>query len=220
MRWFFRHFWLPFYRPWALRYIRQERIFQFGRLKLQVPPGVFHPGLFFSTPIFLNFLKTIDFNRKNTLDIGTGSGALALFAAQNGAKVVALDINPLALKTTGQNAQAHALRIELCQSDLLDALPVRHFDLVLVNPPYYPQTPKNDEERAFFAGAQFEYFEKLFRQLPEYLHGDSRILMILSEDCDLKKIQEIAVRNQFAFSRLHEKRKWGERFGIWEFKRL
>ena len=53
MRWIFRHFWLPFYRSWALRHIQKERLFRYGRLRLRVPPGVFHPGIFFSTPMNL-----------------------------------------------------------------------------------------------------------------------------------------------------------------------
>lgn len=215
MRWLFRYFWLPFYRTWALRHIQKERLFHYGDLQVLVPPGIFHPGIFFSTPIFLNFLKTIDFNRKNTLDVGTGSGALALFAAQNNARAVALDINPLAVLTAEKNAAAHGLDLKVYQSDLFDALPDQLFDIVLINPPYYPQAPANNKERAFFAGPQLEYFEKLFRQLPNYLQAESCCWMILSEDCNLKKIQEIASRNKLEFSLAAEKRKWGERFGIW-----
>ena len=220
MRWIFRRFWLPLYRTWALRHIRRERLFRYDRLELRVPPGVFHPGIFFSTPIFLDFLKKIDFNKKNILDVGTGSGALALFAAQNGGQTTALDINPLAVKTARENAAALGLQLQIVQSDLFDALPAQPFDIILINPPYYPQTPKNDSERAFFAGPELEYFEKLFRQLPKYLHSKSQTWMILSQDCNLKKIQEIAGRNQLAFSLLFKKTKWGERFEIWEFRRL
>ncbi len=216
MRWFFRRFWLPFYRRWALHYIRRERPFRYGSLQLQVPPAVFHPGVFFSTPIFLDFLQKIDFQQKKVLDVGTGSGALALFAAQNGAQAHALDINPAAVETARKNAAANQLDLTVWQSDLFDALPVIRFDLILINPPYYPQMPKTAAERAFFAGPDLDYFEKLFRQLPQFVHADSSIWMILSEDCDLARIRQLAERDGFSFSQKLEQRKWGERFFVFE----
>lgn len=216
MRWFFRLFWLPIYRRWALRYIRREQRFRYGSLDLQVPPAVFHPGVFFSTPIFLDFLQKIDFHGKKVLDVGTGSGALALFAAQNGAQAFALDINPAAVETARKNAAANHLDLTVWQSDLFDTVPVIRFDLILINPPYYPRMPETDAEHAFFAGAGLEYFEKLFRQLPQFVHADSSIWMILSEDCDLAHIRRLAKRGGFSFSQKLEQRKWGERFFVFE----
>ena len=215
-RWFFRRFWLPAYRWWALRHIRREQVFRYGGLRLSVPAGVFHPGVFFSTPVFLDFLDTIDFQHKKVLDVGTGSGALALLAARKGAAVTALDISLPALEAARQNAAANGLTIRLAQSDLFDALPPQHFDLILINPPYYARTPGNDAERAFFAGEGLEYFEKLFRQLPAFLLPASRVYMILSEDCDLKKIQELVGLNRLSLRCILERKKWGESQFIFE----
>lgn len=216
MRWLYRRFWLPLYRRWALRHIRSERTFRYGDLHLQVPPGVFHPGIFFSTPVFLEFLGAVDFAGKKTLDIGTGSGALALYSASRGARAAALDINPAALETARQNAAANRLPLELWCSDLFDAVPEQTFDYFLINPPFYPREPQNAAEHAFFAGEDLGYFEKLFRQLPNYAQPYSRIWMILSEDCDLEKIQEIAARTGFRFTLAALRRKWGERLMVFE----
>ncbi|MBK8921757.1 MAG: methyltransferase [Saprospirales bacterium] len=218
MRWMYRRCWLPIYRRLALHYIRRERRFRFGGLRLTIPPGVFHPGVFFSTPIFLRYLETIDLQDKKILDIGTGSGVMALFAARKGARAAALDIHPLAVETARRNAATLQLQLAVWQSDLFDALPAQQFDYVLINPPYYPRTPETDAERAFFAGENLEYFEKLFHQLPDYIHAGSRIWMILSEDCHLEKIQEIAGRNGFSFSLVYQKYRWGERFEIWSIQ--
>jgi len=218
VRKFFRTFWLPFYRIWALRYIRRERVFRYGNLALAVPPGIFHPGIFFSTGIFLRFLKSVDFQHKKVLDVGTGSGALALFAAQNGAIATALDVNPLAVATVRRNAAANSLTVDTCRSDLFDDLPPQTFDYILLNPPYYPLAPKTEADYAFFAGENLEYFEKLFRQLPACLHPETRVWMILSEDCDLEKIRELAGLFRFHLSVLYERKKWGERLFIFEIK--
>lgn len=218
MRKLFLWFWLPVYRIWALWYIRQEQVYLYEQLRLTIPPGVFHPGIFFSTPVFLQFLKKNDFQHKKVLDVGAGSGMLALFAARQGAEVTALDINPLAVKTVRQNAAANGLYLQTCQSDLFDQLPAQSFDYLLINPPYYSRIPENDTERAFFAGENLEYFEKLFRQMPAYLHLESRVWMILSEDCDLEKIQAAARLFHFDLLPVFERKKWGERLIVFEIR--
>lgn len=216
MRWLFQAFWIPIYRWWGLRHIRQVRRFRLAGLTLEVPPGVFHPSVYFSTPIFINFLQTIDFQGKTVLDIGTGSGALALFAAQKGASATALDINPLAVETARQNAHLNDLPLRVMESDLLDGLPLQQFDFVLINPPYYPRQPRNVAEHAFFAGEHHEYFQKLFAQLPVFTHSKSRVWMIVSEDCDLQTIGQIAQRYGQQLSVIFEQKKWGERLWVVE----
>lgn len=220
IRAFYRHFWLPFYRKWALKYIQKTQTYQFGTLQLKVPPGVFHPGVFFSSPLFLSFLQKIDLQDKKVLDVGTGSGLIALFCAQKGAMVTALDINPLAVETAVENAGANGLLITAIESDLFQQLAPQQFHFILINPPYYPKTPQNAAEHAFFAGEHLEYFEKLFAQLPAFIfpnHASEEptyTWLILSEDCDFLKIQAIADRNGFYLHAVFEKKKWGERFFI------
>ena len=177
---FFRLLILPFYRAWALRYIRRERTFVYAGLRLRIPPGVFHPGVFFSTPVFLKFLQKIDLQGKTVLDVGTGSGALALFAAKKGARVTAIDIHPAAVEAALRNAGNNALTIRAVESDLFDKLPAQHFDVLLVNPPYYPRRPEDAAGHAFFAGEHFEYFERLFAGLGVFMHPYSHLCMILS----------------------------------------
>jgi release factor glutamine methyltransferase len=74
------------------------------------------------------------------LDVGTGSGAIALALADEipGAAVTALDVSPEALALAAENAERNGLagRIELIRGDFLDVLPPGPFDLVVSNPPY------------------------------------------------------------------------------------
>jgi release factor glutamine methyltransferase len=224
MRALFRHVWLPFYRRWALRHIERSQTYLYEGLQLHVPPGVFHPGVFFSSPIFISFLKTADFQGKKILDVGTGSGLLALFSAQKGGITTALDINPQAVETARENARTNNLDLKVLESDLFDQLAPQPFDFILINPPYYPRSPHNFAEHAFFAGENLEYFEKLFAQLHDYILPNTapeseappttHIWMILSEDCHFFEIQEIAARNSFYLHSVFEKKKWGERFFV------
>jgi release factor glutamine methyltransferase len=106
------------------------------------------------------------------------------------------------------------LTLTAVESDLFDSLPPRHFDFILINPPYYPRQPRDAAEQAFFAGENFEYFEKLFRQLPAFLGATTQVWIILSEDCDFEKIREIAAKNGLRLAVVFEKKKWGERFQV------
>jgi release factor glutamine methyltransferase len=75
------------------------------------------------------------------LDLGTGSGAiaLALAAAWPSAEVVAVDASPAALELARENAEATALagRVLFLASDWFAGLPAgAHFDVIVANPPY------------------------------------------------------------------------------------
>lgn len=186
---------------------------------LEVPPGVFHPGIYFSTPIFLNYLESIDFHGNTVLDIGTGSGALAIFAAKKGGVVYACDINPAAVETAQRNATRAAVNVAFAVSDLFKNIPENAVaDIVLVNPPYYPHNPANDTERAFFAGEGLVYFRRFFEEVIPFLKSDSIILMILSEDCDWATIRRFASEKNFSAAIVFEKLKWGERLFVARFR--
>jgi release factor glutamine methyltransferase len=72
------------------------------------------------------------------LDVGTGTGAIALAIADEhpGARVTALDASAEALALARDNAQRCGLAIELVEHDLLGGLPGGPYDLVVSNPPY------------------------------------------------------------------------------------
>jgi release factor glutamine methyltransferase len=72
------------------------------------------------------------------LDVGTGSGAIALAIADEhpGARVTAVDASAAALEVAGANALRAGLAIELREWDLFTGLPAGPWDLVVSNPPY------------------------------------------------------------------------------------
>ncbi len=102
------------------------------------------------------------------LDIGTGSGAIAVALAHHlpEAHVTATDISPAALEVAASNAARHSLsaRIHFRESDLLESLPPGDstFDAIVSNPPYvstadrntlHPQVREHEPASALFAGA-------------------------------------------------------------------
>jgi release factor glutamine methyltransferase len=72
------------------------------------------------------------------LDVGTGSGAIALAIADEhpGAHVTAIDVSRDALSLARENAERTGLSIELVEHDLRAGLPGGPYDLVISNPPY------------------------------------------------------------------------------------
>lgn len=81
--------------------------------------------------------------RPRALDLGTGSGCLALALAKNTARteIVALDVSPAALAVARRNAERLGLaaRVQFLESDGFAALPAgAGFDLLVTNPPYIP----------------------------------------------------------------------------------
>ena len=76
------------------------------------------------------------------LDVGTGTGAIALAIADEhpGARVTAIDVSPDALDLARENARRTGLPVELLQHNLLDGLPGGPYELVVSNPPYVEPT--------------------------------------------------------------------------------
>jgi release factor glutamine methyltransferase len=76
--------------------------------------------------------------RPRVLDVGTGTGAIALAIADEvpGALVTATDSSPDALALARENAALAGLEVEFVLQDLFDGLPAGPFDLVVSNPPY------------------------------------------------------------------------------------
>jgi release factor glutamine methyltransferase len=84
----------------------------------------------------LELLRAVE--RPRVLDVGTGTGAIALALADelDGARVVAMDSSEDALELARENARRVGLSVDFVHGDLRDGLPPGPFDLVVSNPPY------------------------------------------------------------------------------------
>jgi release factor glutamine methyltransferase len=100
----------------------------------------------------------------SVLDVGTGSGAVALAIASErpAARITATDVSPAALEIARKNADEHGMaeRIRLLEGDAFDPVAGETFDLVVSNPPYVAETQRatlppelaHEPEEALFAG--------------------------------------------------------------------
>jgi len=161
---------------------REDHVNLLG-FSLTVPPGVFHPGLFFSTKILARFLAQTDLKGTAVLEMGCGSGLVSLAAAAGGATVTSVDVNPLAVECTRANAAANGLgeKISVLNSDLFAALPEgNRFDLIVWNPPFYPKEPTDDASRAMNAGEGYSVLGRFAAEAARCLTPGGSILLILT----------------------------------------
>lgn len=118
----------------------------FRYLELQVGPGVFVPRP--ETEIMVDWaidtLRAMDVADPLVVDLGSGSGAIAISLAQEvpRSRVHTVEIDPEALAWTKRNidASGHADRVTAHQADMRTALPELdgRVDLLISNPPYVP----------------------------------------------------------------------------------
>ena len=98
------------YRPLLVRYLSKTRRYSYKGISLEVPPGVFHPGFFFSTRFLLKYVEEFKFRNREVLELGCGTGLLGIYAASRGAYVTAIDINPAAITTRSSSLWRSVLK--------------------------------------------------------------------------------------------------------------
>jgi release factor glutamine methyltransferase len=117
---------------------------EFFSLELEVTRDVLIPRPDSETLVSEGLQAIKDKVRPRVLDLGTGSGNLAVAIAhqKKDAEVTAVDLSPQALEVARRNAVRHKVdaRIRFFQGDLFSPLsPDEQFDLIVSNPPYIPQ---------------------------------------------------------------------------------
>ena len=199
-------------------YLAKARKYSYQNISVLVEPTVFPPFLTISTKLLLEFVETLPLKGKTVLELGCGCGIISILAAHKNALVTSTDINDVALNALQKNAAENHVSLEILHSDLFENLGNRAFDFTIINPPYYPKKPKNMAENAWFCGENFDYFEKLFTQLPTFLHSGNATYMILSEDCEIEKIKAIALKNDMAFEWISEQKVLAEKNFIFRIR--
>lgn len=190
-----------FLRPWLRRRLGRTVIEEIDGVSLVVLPEVFNPKVFRSGTLLAQTLANAEeFDppapNPRALDLGTGSGVGAVFAARRGYQVVAVDINEEAVRCARINALAHALEndIEIRHGDLFGPVNDETFDLVIFNPPYFEGEPRNALDAAWRSK---DVLERFADGLCDRLTSRGRGLLVLSTDGDGDLLVERLRENGF-----------------------
>lgn len=113
------------------------------------------------------------------LDMGTGSGVCAVHAARRARRVIAVDINPAAVRCATINVTLNAMeqRVEVRHGDLFAPVAGERFELVLFNPPFLRGEPRDDRDRAWRSP---DVAERFAAGLGEHLAPGGAALVVLS----------------------------------------
>jgi release factor glutamine methyltransferase len=177
-------------------------------LDLQVFPGVFHPRYFGSSSILAKFISGLPLQGKSFLEIGCGSGVVALCAARAGAEVTAVDINPVAVQCTSVNAANNQLRVNAQAGDLFSSLSGAQFDVIAWNPPFLPAEAKSPSDAAFYGGRNFEVIRRFVNDARAHITPGACIYTIVSADVSIEQIEQLFRKQAFDISRVFSTR-WG-----------
>ena len=182
------------------------RLERLGDLRLLVTPSVFNPKLLRTGEFFAAQLDSrVIGPHTSVLDMGTGSGVCALFAAQRARRVVAVDINPAAVRCASINALMNHLdhKIEVLQGDLFAPLATEKFDLILFNPPFLRGVPRNDRDRAWRSE---DVPQRFAAELAAHLNPGGCALVLLSSFGDAGMFLREFERSGFELSTFAERR--------------
>lgn len=135
----------------------------------------------------------------HVLDIGTGSGLVALMLAQRGAgSLVAVELDEHAAEQARENAAGSpfADRIKVIQSDILHFSSDKRFDLIVSNPPYFDlslQSP--DRKRTLARHTDTLSYDALIEKSAQLLVEGGCISLVVPSELE-QKLDQIAGDNQ------------------------
>ena len=146
-------------------------------------------------------VKNFKINKgEKVLDIGTGSGVIAIFACYQGAgKVVAVDINPAAIKSARHNTKLHGFEkvIVVKRSNLFENVGKEKFDVITANLPF-----RNKLAHDVVAKSQWDTGlktnKKFFKEVRKHLKLKGRIYFAQSNFGAIKDVKTLAKAERFS----------------------
>ncbi len=145
------------------------------------PPGVYRPQD--DTDLLAEALTALPLTPgSRVLDVGTGTGALAVAAARIGAgEVTALDVSRRAVSAAWLNARLRRVPVRVRRGEAPAAASRGPFELVLANPPYVPWPGTGRRVARWDAGADGRaVLDPLCETVPELLAWHGSFLLVQS----------------------------------------
>ncbi len=186
-------------------------------IDIQVLDGVYEPA----EDSFL-LLRSIDIRPGiRILEVGTGSGFIALHCAKAGVLVTATDISPVAVETARSNAKRNSLQIDIVQTDLASGISGK-FDIILFNPPYITGEDgdvltKREKEQLVGGSGGHEISIRFLDEVHDLLCEGGDIFLLTSSQSE-NNILEYA-RGIYEMEHMLNKELFFERLSVYRFNK-
>lgn len=189
VRWF-SQLWLLPRRIFLRRRLRSAVIESVSGKSFVVLPDVFNPVIFRTGRYLADYIRTTltleMFARDRqltSLDVGTGCGIHAIFAAERGFIVEAVDINPVATRCARINVALNDFdkSVTVRQGDLFSPVAGQRFDLVMCSLPKFRGQPMSTFELGW---KSTDVIDRFARELPNVLKADGVALVLLTSHGD------------------------------------
>lgn len=182
-----------------IAYITNKKEF-YGR-DFIVSPDVLIPRP--ETESMIEIIKSLNITMPRILDVGTGSGCIAITLALELPlrKILATDISADALRIARLNAKTLGAQVVFKQADMLKSLADKHFDIICANLPYVPDdlvTSKeiaNEPSGALFSGTDgLDHYRQFFIELAELTNKPAYVVTesLTNQHGTLKKLAALA----------------------------
>ncbi|MBI4018168.1 MAG: methyltransferase [Candidatus Aenigmarchaeota archaeon] len=169
--------------------------FYYNDITLEISESVYGPAE--DSLLLAKRIEIEDLAGKRCLDMGCGSGFLAVLMAKRGGAVAAADIDPQAAALTARNARLNNVSVTATVSDLFSSVS-GSYDFIAFNPPYLPV---EGESRQWSGGPSGrDVIEKFLQHLPQHLAENGKVMMAFSSLTGEKEVKELAEENGFSFS--------------------
>ena len=116
-----------------------------------------------------------------TLDVGTGTGLIALLMARKARFVLGVDVNPIAVELAEKNARLNGIKnVEFRLSDLFEQVKGK-FDVITFNAPYLPGEPEEPIDLALVGGETGrEVLDRFIDEVANYLKSGGTVQIVQS----------------------------------------
>ncbi|MCL2760144.1 MAG: peptide chain release factor N(5)-glutamine methyltransferase [Desulfuromonadales bacterium] len=167
-----------------LQYIMETQ--EFYGLEFNVSPAVLIPR--HDTEILVSETLKRAAPESRILDIGTGSGCIAITLASNlpEAEIYGVDLSSNAILTAKQNAKQHDVHVTFLEGSLFEPIKELSFDIIVSNPPYIPSEEINslqpevkdyEPQNALDGGVDgLEFYRLIIKEAHQHMEKDGWLL--------------------------------------------
>lgn len=176
-------------------------LLEYQGLRIKLHPQVYEPA----EDTFLLAQNLAVKEGDLALDVGTGTGIIALLMARKARWVLGVDLNPIAVELARKNAELNNIsNVEFRVSDLFENVS-GEFDVITFNAPYLPGDPEEPIDLALVGGERGrEVLDRFIEEVPNYLKPGGVVQIVQSSitgvEETLKRLEKAGLRAEIMAS--------------------